>query len=154
MSSLFSLVPFIRDLVGIDMHHLYNMQCFVHIYFSCMLQIISEIYFDYEIKSLRSIIFYLFSLIRNWLEPICITCIINMEWFAYISFLTYVKHIFWDIFWLQIQIYETKLCYLFIPIRNWLELICITCIICSVLVTFHFSLMSQMMQFYSMRECR
>ena len=57
------------------------------------------------------------------------------------SFMSYmISEIYFDC---KIKYLRSILLYLIFPICNWLELICINCIVCSVLLTIHFSLMSK-----------
>ena len=85
------LVLFITDSVRIiNMHHLYNMQCFADISsFTYPKYFLGYINFDCKFKSMKSIIFPHMESVRTNMHHLY-----NMQYFAYISFLTYVANIF------------------------------------------------------------
>ena len=86
------------ELAKTDMHYLYRyITCSVLLtfYFSSMLQIISEIYFDSRDSNLWDQFF-------SHMESVRIRTnmhhLYNIQCFAYILFLTYVANDFWDIY--------------------------------------------------------
>ena len=105
-----------------------------------MSQIFSEIKFDCKIKSRRSINIFFFS-IRTRLELICIIYILCSVLFTF--HFSPMSQIFSEIkFDCKIKS-RRSINIFFFSIRTRLELICIIYILCSVLFTFHFSLMLQ-----------